>query len=211
MKWVGKILNFLIPVLSAVLGLLAANSFNLFSMLPFVPEESAFEICITVYFAITDLLISELISFAKRRIGKIRSQVEVLVSMPQAEAALNTHPTILFNREGTSEMWVYVHMTGKKKHFKDIKISICDVGFITLQPSVRTQGVSIAENGDYIIDLYAITGNASIIEVSQRFRIVMQENIPDGSRTMLLKPNISNQNLWIKYICNYATIKVEEH
>lgn len=209
MKWIGRLFKLLAPVLSAVLGLIAANNYNFFETLPFVPQESAYDICIAVYFAIADLLISTFVEFVKNKIDKNCSKVDVLVSVPGIEADLNTCPTILFNSQGTAEMQVIVCLAGKKEHYKNAKITLCDTGFITLQPSVRTQGVSIAQNGDYVIDLSALTGNADIIDIKQSFRIVMQENVPDGSRTMSLKPNINIKTIFLKYSCNHATIKVE--
>ena len=210
MRWLGKLFKLFIPLLSAILALLVANKYNFFATLRFVPEQSAYEICITVYFAISDLIVSSLIKFLQSKMENFWSRVEVLISIPHTEASLQTPPTILFNSEGTAEMQVNVHLKGKKKHYKGTKIIICDTGYITLQPSTRARGVSIAENGDYTIDLYAITGNGTTIDVKQTFRIVMEENVPDGSRTMTLEPGITKHNLWLKFSRNHAIIKVEE-
>lgn len=209
MKWISKIFKLFVPFLGAILGLIAANKYNFFYVLPFVPKESAYDICIAVYFSIADLLISGLIEFVKNKIEKNCSIVEVLVSIPSIDANLSTCPTISFNSNGIAEMQVIVRLVGKKEHFKDAKITLCDTGFITLQPSIPSSSISMASNGDCVIDLSALTGNASIINIEQSFRIVMQENVPDGSRTMFLKPNINRSNLFLKYSCNHAIIKVE--
>ena len=53
------------PIISAIIGIYATNTFNVFALLPFVPDEHLFDICITVYFAIADIiieLIAELIT-----------------------------------------------------------------------------------------------------------------------------------------------------
>lgn len=209
MKWIGKIFKLITPFLSAFLGIIAANKFNLFEIFSCIPEESVYDICIGVYFSVADLLISFLLELIKYMLEKNCSKVEVLVSTPNATANLSTCPIIDFNSDGISEMQVIIHLVGKKKHFKDVKITLCDTGFITLQPSIHSPGISIAENGDYVIDLTVLTGNASIIDIKQSFRIVMQENLPDGSRTMFLKPNISKKNIFLKYSCNHATVQVE--
>ena len=153
MKWIGRIFKLFVPFLGAILGLIAANNYNFFETLPFVPKESEYD--------------------------------------------------------GMAEMQVIVRLVGKKEHFKDTKITLCDTGFITLQPSIHSSSISIAANGDCVIDLSALTGNAPIIDIKQSFRIVMQENVPDGSRTMSLKPNINKNNFFLKYNCNHAIIQVE--
>lgn len=209
MKWIGRIFKLFTPFLGALLGLVIANKYNFFATLPFVPKESAYDICIAVYFAIADLLMSEFIELVKNKIEKNCSIVEVLVSIPNIDANLSTCPTISFNSAGMAEMEVIVRLVGKKEHFKDTKITLCDTGFITLQPSIHSSSISIAANGDCVIDLSALTGNASIIDIKQSFRIVMQENVPDGSRTMSLKPNINRTTLFLKYSCNHAIIRVE--
>ena len=209
MKWIGRIFKLFVPFLGAILGLIAANNYNFFETLPFVPKESAYDICIAVYFSIADLLMSGIIELVKNKIEKNCSIVEVLVSTPNIEANLSTCSTISFNSDGMAEMQVIVRLVGKKEHFKDTKITLCDTGFITLQPSIHSSSISIAANGDCVIDLSALTGNAPIIDIKQSFRIVMQENVPGGSRTMSLKPNINKNNFFLKYNCNHAIIQVE--
>ena len=46
------------PIISAIIGIYATNTFNVFALLPFVPDEHLFDICITVYFAIADISLS---------------------------------------------------------------------------------------------------------------------------------------------------------
>lgn len=48
---IKKVWKIIAPILSAIIGVLAANKLNIFSFLPFVPDEYAYEICITAYFA----------------------------------------------------------------------------------------------------------------------------------------------------------------
>lgn len=39
------------PIVSAVIGILAANSLNIFELFSFVPKDISYEICITTCFA----------------------------------------------------------------------------------------------------------------------------------------------------------------
>lgn len=51
------------PLLSAVIGVCLANKFNIFDFLPFVPNEYTYEICITAYFAVIDIIIDFFMEF----------------------------------------------------------------------------------------------------------------------------------------------------
>lgn len=46
-----------LPILGAIVSLLATNTFNIFNYFPFVPDEYRYEICLTVYLAVFDFLI----------------------------------------------------------------------------------------------------------------------------------------------------------
>ena len=48
------------PIIGAILGLIVEKKFNLFSYFSFVPAEEAFNICITVYFALAEIFLEEI-------------------------------------------------------------------------------------------------------------------------------------------------------
>ena len=54
---IKKAWKIITPLLSAVIGVCLANKFNIFDFLPFVPNEYTYEICITAYFAVIDIII----------------------------------------------------------------------------------------------------------------------------------------------------------
>ena len=109
------------PIISAIIGIYATNTFNVFALLPFVPDEHLFDICITVYFAIADIiieLIAELITKSVKNF--FTSELEVIMGVPGANTNLTSNAIMTFNSQSLAEDIIKVNIRGRKKHFKGV-------------------------------------------------------------------------------------------
>ena len=105
------------PLVVALIGVYFANKFNIFDFITFIPEEKSFDICITVYFAILEIL-SEF--FAKSAYAKFTSEISVVLSLNNTEVSIDSTPIIKFNQSGLAEATITVSIVGRKKTFFQI-------------------------------------------------------------------------------------------
>ena len=94
-----------LPILGAIVSLLATNTFNIFNYFPFVPDEYRYEICLTVYLAVFDFLIRIVYDLlVKILIKKFHSEIQVIFCLPNTESDIGINPTVVFNEEGQSQI-----------------------------------------------------------------------------------------------------------
>ena len=112
---IKKVWKIIAPILSAIIGVLAANKLNIFSFLPFVPDEYAYEICITAYFAVADIIIDAftngILNFIKNR---FISELEVVISQQGTNINIGTDTFLEFNNDDLTEANVLVKIKGRK-------------------------------------------------------------------------------------------------
>ena len=78
MKLLLKIIS---PIIASVLGVLLTNSFNLFDVIPFVPKEESFGLCIMVYFPIIDVIFNFIFEqFYKSLVDKFTSRLTATIT-----------------------------------------------------------------------------------------------------------------------------------
>jgi len=139
----GIFLKIFKTVLIALAGVFIANKFNLFSYMTFIPDDKAFDICITVYFTILELISEFLLEAVHGR----RSELSVILSHVNTDVSIESNPIINFNQDDLAQMTVTVHINGMKKHFTGSKIVLSDVGFATMQASILMETTSFIWTG----------------------------------------------------------------
>ena len=200
------------PLVVALIGVYFANKFNIFDFITFIPEEKSFDICITVYFAILEIL-SEF--FAKSAYAKFTSEISVVLSLNNTEVSIDSTPIIKFNQSGLAEATITVSIVGRKKHFSDFQLVVANSSFATMQANIHDREVSIDNTGNYIIDLEKMFGNTnSRIYVSSSFRITFAREFSDTERSIEISPELKrkarrNFHPWITFKHNKAFLKVE--
>ena len=87
---IKRIWKILTPILSAIIGVLVANTWNVFALFPFVPQNSVYEICLTAYFAIVDILLEFLWDWIVNIYEKLISSLNVVLSVPGTRNDITT-------------------------------------------------------------------------------------------------------------------------
>lgn len=204
---IEKLWKLVAPIISGIIGILVANKFNLFNMLPFVPVEYAYEICITVYFAIADVIIDQASEFISKIIkNRFCSEIEVVLYLPNTEANISSNPIIVFNNEDLAEAGISVSVRGRKKHFKKTEIQIKNPAFADVQSNYKRNEVR-TDNECYYINLEALFGSNERTSFVQNFRIILAQMPVDGVSIAKLEPLIINKRINVIYKHNYAQIK----
>lgn len=197
--------KFLIAVLGAIFGLYAANKFNPFAWLSFVPAYSVYDICITVYFAIADIFINSLVDYLSKR----RAEISVVISASGTTVSEESNPMIELNDSGIANLCIKVNVCGKKKHFAGTRIIIPALGLATIQPSYTHQGVVVDELGNYIIKFEELLGQSEIVEFSREFRLALIREPSGEAQSERICPQITPQKLKVMFNRVYRRIVSE--
>ena len=199
------------PILVALLGIALTNKFNIIEQVTNLPEEKAFDICLTAYFSIIEILSSALVQTIR---SKFMSEIKVILYLENADASLDSTPVIKFNRSNLAEANILIQITGLKAHFLNSKIVIPSTAFATMQPNSGSQEVSIDELGNYIVDLEKMFGEVTTkTTLSTTFRIIFSKEPLEDERAIIISPELKTSErlsrLSIAYGHNKAQLKVE--
>lgn len=203
----GALWKLLTPIASAILGIWAANKFNLFEFLTFIPTDYVYEVCITVYFAIIDVILEilrELLcNFLKE---KFFSEIEVIIYQTNTEPNIKNNPTLIFNSEDQTEACILVSVKGNKKHFKNARIQIENPACAEIQGNYKSRAVSI-DNDTYCISLEDLFGGYNKSNFEQKFRIVLAQIPVDDECIAEIRPEIIKKRFNVLYKHNCAKVK----
>lgn len=206
MRIVWKIIKLLI---GAILGLFLTNKFNLFSYFPFVPQEYALDICVTVYITLAEILIDEGFDWLCKCItNRLISNIEVIMTAANSNADISHNPEIRFNSEGLAEANISVKVNGRRKDFENSKIVLRRCAIADIQNNYRTSGVSVDSNGDYRIDICSLFGSSQErTAVDFTFKISLAEVPVDGESTARLEPEFENKKFNVISKKNHAMLR----
>lgn len=195
------------PVISAVIGIAAANVYNLFDFISFIPKEYSYEICMTVYFAVADVILEAAMEFCIDWLtSHYFSKIEIVLFQPNAEADIQIHPTLVFNSVDQTESGISIKVKGYKKHFKDTRIRIKSPAFADIQSNYRRREVSVIDDS-YYISLEALFGGNEYACFTQKFRIILAQIPVDGDSIVKIEPEIEKKRWNVIYKHNYVQIK----
>lgn len=208
----GKLFKILELLVVAIFGVLLTNKFNLFSYLTFVPSEHAYEICITVYFAILGSVSELAVNYID---SHVKSELSVILSLPDTETSIDTTPIITFNANDLAEMNINIIINGRKKHFLKSHLKIDNINFATMQASIKSREASTDSKGNYTIDLAELFGETNKkINLSSTFRLTFVKEPIEANKEIEIYPSLIN-NTWlninpcVNYKCNHSQIKAK--
>ncbi len=209
---ISKILKIAKPVLVAIVGVILTNTFNIFSYIEFIPSEHSFDICITAYFAILEILSESIIEIIN---SKFRSELSVVFSLPGTANTLSSIPVVTFNKLDLAELNVTIILNGRKKHFEKSQIVIPNINFATMQASIKSHETHTDNKGNYIINLSELFGNTDKkISLSFTYRLTFVQEQVEADREIELYPDFVNNtklklNPFVIYKCNNSKIQAK--
>lgn len=204
---IKKILKLVTPIFSAIIGLLVANKFNVFEFMTFVPEDYKYEVCITTYFVIADVIVG-IVGNGISNLLKTRfiSELEVVLSHQATTIDSRTDITLAFNNDGLTEANILLRIKGKKKHFENVELLIKKPAFAEIQSAYRRKEVTI-DRDNYRIKLVDLFGNSDLIDSCQTFKIAMIQDAVDGDTSIILAPELSEKRFGLIFTHNNANLK----
>ena len=203
-----KVLRVITPIISAIIGIVLANYLNIFDWMPFVPKEYSYEFCISVYFAMADVIIDFLKEFICDKIqNKFFSIANVLISKPGTEINIDTNAVLNFNEDDLTEALITVYIKGHKKHFKDVELVIKKPAFAEIQEGRSMRQEVYLDSNNYYIKLEELFGHSESVKCKQVFQIALIQNPVDGDSSVTLVPELNKKKRNIRYHHNNAELR----
>lgn len=204
MKLLLKIIS---PIIASVLGVLLTNSFNLFDVIPFVPKEESFGLCIMVYFPIIDVIFNFIFEqFYKSLVDKFTSRLTATITSYNTNVANCENLSICFDRHDLAEAKMNVEIDGLKKHFKNTELVIYKPVFAEIQIDTSSELV-ITESDCLRIKLDKLFNQQNYVKCKQTFKFSLIQDPVDGDTYFDIIPKLENKKLNLIYRHNKATIK----
>ncbi len=204
MKLLLKIIS---PIIASVLGVLLTNSFNLFDVIPFVPKEESFGLCIMVYFPIIDVIFNFIFEhFYKSFVDKFTSRLTATITSYNTNVANCENLSICFDRHDLAEAKMNVEIDGLKKHFKNTELVIYKPVFAEIQIDNSSELV-ITESDCLRIKLDKLFNQQNYVKCKQTFKFSLIQDPVDGDTYFDIIPKLENKKLNLIYKHNKATIK----
>lgn len=204
MKLLLKIIS---PIIASVLGVLLTNSFNLFDVIPFVPKEESFGLCIMVYFPIIDVIFNFIFEqFYKSLVDKFTSRLTATITSYNTNVANCENLSICFDRHDLAEAKMNVEIDGLKKHFKNTELVIYKPVFAEIQIDNSSELV-ITESDCLRIKLDKLFNQQNYVKCKQTFKFSLIQDPVDGDTYFDIIQKLENKKLNLIYRHNKATIK----
>lgn len=201
------LLKIISPIIASILGVLLTNSFNLFDVIPFVPNEESFSLCITVYFPIIDVILNLLFEqFYKLLVGKFTSRLTATITSYNTNVANCENLSICFDRYDLAEAKMDVEIDGLKKHFKNTESVIYKPVFAEIQIENSSELV-ITESDCLRIKLDKFFEQRNYVKCKQTFKFSLIQDPVDGDAYFDMIPKLENKKLNLIYKYNKATVK----
>lgn len=195
-------------IAGAVLGLVLAKWKNVFASLSFVPQEYAYDICVTVYISVCEILIGSMLDGILKCLRKrFVSKISVTIFLPQSGADIKHNPDIQFNQDGIAETIVEVEYDGLRRHFKGSKLVFRHLAFADIQYNAIREEVSL-HDGDYELDLETLFGGVEKHSVGKnRYRLLLIQYPTDAESSARFEPEITKKSWFLRFRKNYAQIR----
>lgn len=204
MKLLLKIIS---PIIASMLGVLLTNSFNLFDVIPFVPKEESFGLCITVYFPIIDVILNLIFEqFYKLLVDKFTSRLTATITSYNTNVANCENLSICFDRHDLAEAKMNVEIDGLKKHFKNTELVIYKPVFAEIQIDNSSELVK-TESDCLRIKLDKLFNQQNYVKSKQTFKFSLIQDPVDGDAYFDIIPKLENKKFNLIYKHNKATIK----
>lgn len=124
----GFVFNALKTLVSAILGIIILNAFNIFDYLSFVPEEIKYEVGMATYFSVIESVLSTIIN----KINDKFTYVEFIFYNKRNEANYLENPIINFS-EDVAKISVKISVAGHSSHLRKSLIILKVPEWITIQ------------------------------------------------------------------------------
>lgn len=198
-------------IIGAVLSLYVAHVFNPFSLMTVIPQDKVYDVCIAVYFSITELFVGWGVDIIEEKISYLFTDIEAVLSHRCEEAVLQSRPLILFNELDMSEVALTIKIRGSRKNISGVKVILPRISQADYQLSRKTIGASINNSGDLCIELSAICGQPENVNMAETFLFTLQRAPVDDNAQITITSVISPKDghRWINFYSNTAIVKLE--
>lgn len=190
----------------------ALHIINIFSFIPYLSAEHAFDIGITTYFTFFNIICDCIVNRAQ---NCMCSKLIVTLYANDDGESIENSPHIRFRKDGLAEAYLKVQVFGKKVHFKGAQLMLPAYRCITMQPGKKMHGVDCDNEGNIIVNLDTIFSNGKEKADNKIIVPISFAKEPDsGERSIELIPELRKASaitpFRIRYIHNNMILIIKE-
>ena len=204
----GCLWKIAIPLLSSLISLKLLSMYNVFEYIgPLKATDKAFDIGITTYFSMLDILLTVLTNKLKELLP--RQSLEIIFSTQGMCGTANTVSYLVLNKEQPSEAKINISIHANRKTVEKMKITLNAINFATMQPPEANAATFVGEDGNFYIDIGKMIGNSSYVDISQTFKILFVEEPIDCEGNAQIQPELNKCPLFLDITQNKLEIRKE--
>lgn len=186
---INKFLRIIKTIIVAIIGIYLANKFNILSYVSFVPTDKAFDVCLTLYFPILEIVSEFIVELLYKKFAP--SELSAILSISDVEKSIDSVPVIKFNSLDLAEIIITIQINGKKKHFSNSQLILPNLSFATMQQATTNDTeISIDNMGNYIISLEKMFGSIDQTSIVSTFKVALIKEPSDSERAIEIFPEL---------------------
>ena len=199
-----------LPILSAIIGLKLVSCFNFIQKFGLVNDsDKAFDICITIYFAILDGILRSIVEKVRETYFAPQAIIAIL-SKPGEMVNYDTFPDIVLQDENPKEVLLTIDIDATKSVCRGLKLTIEGINFATMQLHKFNDFACVDSMGNFVVELERLFGNQKQAKTSQTFKILFLREPVGGICQSELRPIMNREPLRLSYKSNKIMVRTEE-
>lgn len=201
-----KILRIVVSLLGAIIALLWANTVNIFQFFTFVPQDKAYDVCITVYFTIIESAIGFAWEMICKQIESRKVYVNCTCYTDSNNISISNTPLLTFNDMDIAYLSIQVSIRGNADKLKLSKIKICSMSQMDFQIEHCGTSMTLDNGGNIVINLSQMCGNQKEVYLKENYRVTLIRNTANANAECILSPDIEGEPKLLKFNKNNARI-----
>lgn len=189
----SKIWTCIRPFLAVVFGLVLISKFNLFDFIKIVPDDNKYEVCLTLYVGLFEIIIR----YCENLFSSNFSLIQCVFSSDKKNFDMSNTPMIMLSSDDTSFASIYcqIKITGKVDFFKKAKIILCFPDWVDVGISGGSKVAEILENRSCIIELsnFINQNQKTSIDSTQLIKFSFLKAIEDSEGQYFIDSKLENK------------------
>lgn len=208
-----KYLRDVLSIAGMVVALIAVNFWNLFDYVPFVPKGFEYEVGMTVYFTVAEILMGRLDEKIRAVLGKAKGKLQVVFYRRSKNPNIGHDPEFQINGDAPIEIKVKVSVEGSCDNLRKCRLHICASSLVDFDwgDTSDISAVRIDSAYNATIDIGKICGGSEHVdELSESFFLMVRKKPGVRDSEIMISFEMDSKVRGIEYKHNKARIQIGE-
>ncbi len=202
--------NIVRPIVSAILGIILSNKYNIFEIFGKLSVDNQINASMTAYFAAIENIFIHSLNYIK---NNCVVRVSCIFYLANEKPRVTNTPTIslIESREGFGKIYCQVSIIGNKRRLKDLKIIVEFPEWVDITIRNNTRIASADDNRVCTFDISHMASGYKnqLCENSSSFCIEMLKSVNDEEGSTILSPILKKHRYNIFNLTSFESNKFE--